>query len=99
MAEITSGEQSITGRLRVSFAQIITIFSLFLSAAGLYAHDEARLGQLEVSVSRIEQSNLSPRVSALETGFDDLKNEMHMINKNLIVIHEDLRDKADKRSR
>lgn len=83
-------------RNKISFAldfnlgHLLVIFSLFLSAAGLYAHDEARLSVLESRVGVLDNANLGSRVSASEAKIGALTDRLDGIHDVLLQIRNEL---------
>lgn len=82
--------------LSFNLGHLFVIFSLFLSAAGLYAHDESRVSVLETRVSALTDANLSPRVAANEakiitvyTHLDNIKDALLEIRTELAFAHQD----------
>ncbi len=82
----------------INLGHVFIVLSLFLSAAGLYAHDEARLATLDTKIGYLESQNLPPRVSALEAQTNDLHESLKDIRNILSDIRTSLDRKADKRN-
>lgn len=94
--EVEESKRKITFSLDVNLGHLFVIFSLFLSAAGLYAHDETRLSIVEEQVSTLNDQNLNPRVTATEVkivalreGMDDIHNVLIEIRNELAANHQD----------
>lgn len=80
----------------INFGHVAIVLSLFLSAAGLYAHDEARISVIESRVDDLTSQNLPPRMAAAETQLHDIHDSMKEVTNLLGQIHNDLSQKADK---
>lgn len=82
-----------------NLGHLAIVASLLVSAAGLYAHDEARYAVLDTKVETLWSQNLPPRVSALESQTADLKDWMKRSTDLLAQIRDGLDRKEDKRLR
>lgn len=76
--------------LDFNLGHLFIIFSLFLSAAGLYAHDESRLSVLENKVSVIDGQNLPPRVASLEATTKSIQSGFNLIHGDLLELRNEL---------
>ena len=94
--EIELPEESNTRKPRMSFdmtfnlGHLFIVISLFLSAAGLYAHDESRLVAVETKVESLDNQNLPTRVSANESAIQALKGDLRDIRGTLHSIFDEL---------
>ena len=85
-----------TPRGKISFGldfnlgHLFVIFSLFLSAAGLYAHDESRLSVLENKVLVLDSGNLGNRMSVNEAKVGALADRLDGILGVLTEIRNEL---------
>lgn len=80
----------------INLGHVFIVLSLFISAAGLYAHDEARMSVIETKVDSLTEQNLPPRVSSLEAQNHDMHDSLYGILQVLEQIHSDLATKQDK---
>lgn len=81
----------------INLGHVFIVFSLFLSAAGLYAHDAGRMASIETKISYLESQNIPPRVSTLEAQVDNVREGLGDIRSLLVEIRNSLAAKADKK--
>lgn len=81
--------------LSFNLGHLFVVFSLFLSAAGLYAHDESRLAIVETKVHILETSDLPSRVAVIESRQQNILNILKEVHQSLIDIRDQLADLPD----
>lgn len=83
-------KKKIAFNLDFNLGHLFVIFSLFLSAAGLYAHDESRVSILETQVTALDSANLNTRVTTNETKIGALTARLDGIHDVLLEIRNEL---------
>lgn len=90
LPESSSKGRKVSFNLDFNLGHLLVIFSLFLSAAGLYAHDESRLSVIEDKVETLDQANLPSRVTGLESTTQEIKRGLQDIHTDLTELRKDL---------